>query len=141
MAQNGTPAIEDIKKQVEQLMSWEREELALSIVTPQEILQNCTADELEKWTGMYVSLEAPEEPDTVTVKDFDTSELIIELLHREESDLILESLRQEEIAEYLMDNFERFEDNPALCRMLLRFVVRDELKEHIKGWKRTAWQL
>jgi len=138
MAQNGTPTIEDIKKQIEQLMSWERVELALSIVTPQEVLQNCTAEELEKWTGMYVSPDAPEEPDEVTAKDFDTSELIIELLHRGESELILESMREEEIAEYLTDNFERFEDNPILCRMLLRFVLRDELKEYVKGQERIV---
>ncbi len=104
-------------------------ELALSIVTPKEILQNCEADELAAWSDMYVSPNAPEE---VTVKDFDTSELIFELLHREEHELILESLRQEDIAEYMIDNFEMFKDNSRLCNMLLRFVVRDELEQYIR---------
>lgn len=131
MAQNGAPTIEDIKKQIEQLMSWEREELALSIVTPQEILQNCTADELEKWTGMYVSPDAPEEPDTVTVKDFDTSELIIELINRQEYVEMLESLPKDHIAQYVIDNFDEFEEYPALCRRLVKFVLREELQPFI----------
>lgn len=129
MKPDGTLTITEIKKEIENLQSWERVELALSIVTPKEILRNCEADELAAWSGMYVSIDTPEE---VTVKDFDTSELIYELLHREEHELILESLRQEDIAEYMIDNFERFEDNSRLCNMLLRFVVRDELEQYIR---------
>ena len=132
MAQNGTPTIEDIKKQIEQLMSWERVELALSIVTPQEILQNCTAEELEKWTGMYVSPDAPEEPDEVTVKDFQSWEMIDELRSRKDEEDLLDEFDRHAIIGYVLSHFNDFDDDPELCRRLVRFVLRDELKDYIK---------
>lgn len=126
--------LDDIKKLIEEnLMSWERVELALSIVTPQEVLQNCTAEELEKWTGMYVSPDAPEEPDEVTVKDFQSWEMIDELRSRKDEEDLLDEFDRHAIIGYVLSHFNDFDDDPELCRRLVRFVLRDELKEYVKG--------
>lgn len=132
MKPDGTPTIEEVKKQVEQLTNWERVELALSIVTPKEILQNCTADQLAEWTGMFVSPDAPEEPDEVTVKDFQSWEMIDELRSRKDEEDLLDEFDRKDIAGYMLSHFSDFEDEPELCRRIVRFVLRDELKDYIK---------
>ena len=135
MKPDGTPTIEEVKKQVEQLTNWERVELALSIVTPKEILQNCTAEQLAEWTGMFVSPDAPEEPDEVTVKNFHSWEMIDELRSRKDEEDLLDLLDRKAIVGYVLSHFNDFDDNPELCRRLVRFVLRDELKDYIKTEK------
>ena len=122
--------LEDIKKLIEEtLMSWERMALAESLCTKKELLAECTIDEIEDMTGFYVSDKEPEETD---IKEFDTWELVDELKRRHDPDYLLDEFDRNDIVGYVLSHFSDFEDDPELCRRIVRFVLRDELKDYIK---------
>lgn len=122
--------LEDIKKLIEEnLMSWERMALAESLCTKKELLTECTIDEIEDMTGFYVFDEKPEEK---KIRDFDTWELVDELKRRHDPDYLLDEFDRKDIAGYMLSHFSDFEDEPELCRRIVRFVLRDELKDYIK---------
>ena len=125
--------LEDIKKLIEEnLMSWERMALAESLCTKKELLAECTIDEIEDMTDFYVSDKEPEETD---IKEFDTWELVDELKRRKDADQLLDEFDRKDIAGYMLSHFSDFEDEPELCRRIVRFVLRDELKDYIKTAK------
>lgn len=124
--------LEDIKKLIEEnLMSWERMALAESLCTKKELLAECTIDEIEDMTGFYVSDKEPEEPEETDIKEFDTWELVDELKRRKDADQLLDEFDRHDILGYVLSHFSDFEDDPELCRRIVRFVLRDELKDYI----------
>ena len=124
---------EEIKWHIDNdLMSWEKSELANSLITHKEVLRECSIEEVMRFTPFYVAEEAPDE---VKARDFDTWELVDELKRRKDPDALLDEFDRNDIVGYVLSHFSDFEDDPELCRCIVRFVLRDELKDYIKTVK------
>lgn len=96
------------------------------------MLRECSIEEVMRFTPFYVAKEAPDE---VKVRDFDTWELVDELMRRKDPEALLDEFDRNDIVGYVLSHFSDFEDNPELCRRIVRFVLRDELKDYIKTEK------
>lgn len=92
MKPDGTATIDEIMAQVEQLQSWEQEELAERISNMWDLARNyikdMSADDVADLTGYYVSKEDPEDRYDV-IDDFNGDVLIQEIIDR---DLCVEML-------------------------------------------------
>ena len=85
---------------MEQLQSWERKEVAERFVPLSDFCDGYDADAIEKATGYYVYEYDPEEID---LQDEDTSDLIIELMRRQEQEEILDHMDINDVIEYVED--------------------------------------
>lgn len=88
MNPNGTPSIDDVCAMMEQLMSWERAEIARRFVSLSEFCDGYDANDIECATGYYVYEDEPESD----IEDEDSCDLISELIDRGEEELMLDSM-------------------------------------------------
>ena len=123
--------IEEIKAAIKngELCWYEVDELR-DMLKPshKEVLAECSLDELNDYTEFYCYKESQEH----SIRDYCDYELISELLYRETpTHKILDELNKKDIASYVLSNFDDFADEDDLKRWIVRFVLRDDLKDYV----------
>lgn len=106
MKPDGTPTIDEIMAQVEQLQSWEQEELAERISNMWDIARNyikdMSADDVADLTGYYVSDEEPDSDDFM-LDDYSDDALIQEVINRGLEIEMLDAIDEED--ESIISNY------------------------------------
>ena len=93
MKPDGTPTVEEVCAMMEQLQSWERAQVIEKVsINARELLGYFSAEEIESATGYYVYEEEPETDEQEVIEDASSTDLISELLFRDEEELILDHL-------------------------------------------------